>query len=138
MTMWDVVEVHPNGNHEHGLFARKSIPRGTVIGCFDGRAKLFAIGADGRLQSEPHGFKDLFQLRRVGDAVLALAPVDGFDGVDFANHSCSPNSSLKKGVVMVASRHIRAGEQVTLDYRKIDVVSEGIECWCDVENRCRI
>ena len=136
--MWNLVEVRPNGNHDRGLFARKDIPRGTVIGCFDGRARLFAIGPDGRLDTETNDFKDLIQLRRVGDAVLALAPVDSFEGIDFANHSCTPNANLKAGVVMVARRHIRADEQITLDYRKMDVVAEGIDCWCPVENRCRI
>ncbi|MGH6718076.1 MAG: SET domain-containing protein-lysine N-methyltransferase [Alphaproteobacteria bacterium] len=138
LTMWDLVEVRPNGASEHGLYARDDIPRGVVLGCFDGRAKLFNVGADGRLETDAHTFKDLVQLRRVGGTVLALAPVDGFEGIDFANHSCTPNANLRQGVVMVARRRIRAGEEITLDYRKLDVVIEGIECWCDVENRCRI
>jgi hypothetical protein len=138
LTLWDLVEVRTCGADDRGLFARRDIARGEVLGCFDGRASLFRIGPEGRLATGTHAFKDLIQLQRVGDAVLALAPVDGFEGIDFANHSCKPNVSLRQGVVMVARRRIRAGEQITLDYRKMDVVPEGIECWCDVAERCRI
>ena len=138
MTVWDLVEVRPISGDDRGLFARQDIARGEVIGCFDGRASLFKVDDKGRLDTGSFGFKDLIQLKRVGDWVLALAPVDGFEGIDFANHSCKANAMLRQGVVMVARRRIRAGEQVTLDYREMDVVPEGIQCWCDVPNRCRI
>lgn len=138
LTVWDLVEVRPIAGDDRGLFARCDIARGAVIGCFDGRASLFKVERDGRLETGSFAFKDLIQLQRVGDTVLALAPVDGFEGIDFANHSCKPNASLRQGVVMVARRRIRAGEQITMDYRKMDVVPEGIECWCDVPKRCRI
>lgn len=137
-TIRDLVEVRLLSNDHRGLFARRDIPRGQLIGCFDGRATLFPVDRAGHIDSGAFAFRDLLQLERVEAGVLALAPVDGFDGIDFANHSCKPNASLKRGVVMVAGRCIRAGEEITLDYRKMDVVPEGIECWCDVPKRCRI
>jgi hypothetical protein len=138
LTVWDLVEVRPLSNDHRGLFARRDIPRGQMIGCFDGRAVLFPVDKAGHIASGAFAFRDLIQLERVEESVLALAPVDGFEGIDFANHSCKPNASLKRGVVMVTRRRIRAGEEITLDYRKMDVVPEGIECWCDVPKRCLI
>lgn len=138
LTFWDLVEIRPLVDGERGLFARRDIARSAVIGSFDGRAVLFPIGPDGRLATAPYDFKDLIQLRRVGAAVLALAPVDSFEGIDFVNHSCRPNARLRHGVVMVALRRIREGEQITMDYRKMDIIPEGIECWCDTATKCRI
>ncbi|MEX2650051.1 MAG: SET domain-containing protein [Alphaproteobacteria bacterium] len=137
-TVWDLVEVRPCGADDRGLYARRDIRRGEVIGSFDGRATLLGIGPDGRLETGGYAFKDLIQLRRVGDSVLVLAPVDGFEGVDFTNHSCQPNAAVQQGVVLVARRKIKAGEQITMDYRRMDVVPEGIDCWCQTEQNCRI
>ena len=138
-TDWSYVQIRSASGDpdERGLYAARRIPRGTVIGCFDGRASWFPIGPDGKLLTEPFAFKDLIQLERQGDRVLALAPVDGFDGIDCVNHSCHANAELKRGVVVVARRSIKEGEEILLDYRKMDVVPEGIRCWC-AEPRCMI
>lgn len=136
-TVWDLVEVRALNNVDRALFAKRDIRRGQLIGCFDGRAAMFPVGADGRLETGAFAFKDLIQLRRIGDAVLALAPVDEFDGIDFINHSCRPNTVVRQGVVLTARRAIRKGEEITMDYRKIDAVPEGIRCWCP-EPQCLI
>jgi hypothetical protein len=136
-TVWDLVEVRAVNNMDRALYAKCDIRRGQFIGCFDGRATMFPLGPDGRLETGTFEFKDLIQLRRIGGAVLALAPMDAFDGIDFVNHSCRPNAAVRQGVVLTARRAIRKGEEITMDYRKIDVVPEGIRCWCP-EPQCSI
>lgn len=136
-TVWDLVEVRAINNMDRALYAKRDIRRGQMLGCFDGRATMLPIGPDGRLDTGDFEFKDLIQLRRIGDAVLALAPFDAFDGIDFVNHSCRPNAAVRQGVVLTARRTIRPGEEITMDYRKIDAVPEGIRCWCP-EAQCQI
>ena len=136
-TVWDLVEVRAINNMDRALYAKCNIRRGQLIGCFDGRATMLPIKPDGQIETGAFEFKYLIQLRRVGDRVLALAPMDVFDGIDFANHSCRPNAAVRQGVVLTARRSIRCGEEITMDYQKIDAVPEGIRCWCP-EPQCQI
>jgi len=131
-TDWDLVDVRATGHGQKGLFARRALDAGTVIGAYDGRAESVPL-RDGTLDlsATPWQHADLIQLTRTGDRVLVLAPVGGFGGIDYANHSCRPNAEVVRGVVLRTSRAIVADEEITWDYRSSDVLPEGIPCWCD-------
>ena len=137
-TNWDFVDVRTAKDGQRGLFARRALAPGTVLGAYDGRAVLIPASGS-RLELEGTGWKhsDLIQLARIGDAVLALAPIGAFEGIDCANHSCRPNAELVRGVVLRTIAALAEGDEITWDYRSSDVLPEGISCWCE-EARCTI
>lgn len=130
-TDWSLVKIGDVRVGEKGIFARVPISKDQVIGCFDGRATLFEVDEDGRITDPRWCHRETIQLCRIGSHLLALTPVDEFDGIDYLNHSCNPNARILKGVVLVASRAIDENEQITIDYRAIDYVLEEKKCWCD-------
>ena len=130
-TDWSLVKVGDVAVGEKGLFARVPIGKKRIIGCFDGRATLFELDEDGRITDPRWCHRETIQLCRIGSQLLALTPVDDFDGVDYLNHSCKPNARIVKGVVLVAIRAIAENEQITIDYREIDYVLEDKKCWCE-------
>ena len=53
----------------------------------------------------------------------------------YLNHSCDPNSSLilsteRREMVLITTRPIAKGEEVTLDYWQIEFGGERISCQC--------
>lgn len=131
LTNWDLLAVRTRPPAENGLFARVIIREGAFLGCFDGRATTFP--ASGRRPSAVLGqwdHKEVLQLHLNEECLVGLVPVDPFDGIDFANHSCKPNCRVIRGVILIAARDIDAGEEITFDYRTVDLVPEGIACWC--------
>ena len=136
-TDWSLVRIGDVEAGEKGLFARVPIAEDQVIGCFDGRATLFEVDEDGRITDPRWSHRETIQLCRIGTYLLALTPVDDFDGIDYLNHSCKPNAGIRKGVVLVATRAIEENEQITIDYRAVDHVLEDKKCWCE-PSRCVI
>ena len=90
-----------------------------------------------RMGLDIYRFNDAIQLKRSGNRLFALAEKGSASGIDLVNHSCRPNARIERGIVMVASRRIEAGEEITFDYRTTDLVPEGIRCWCP-EPKCVI
>ena len=131
-TDWDLVDVRACAGGQKGLFARRALDAGAVIGAYDGRAALVPV-RDGALDlsGTPWAHADLIQLARTQTGALVLAPIGAFGGIDYANHSCRPNAEVVRGVVLRTSRPVAAGEEITWDYRSSDVMPEGIPCWCD-------
>lgn len=137
-TNWDCLEVRQVSATDKGVFASRAIEQGEFLGCFEGEARFFEIGPDGRLVLEDGwSFNDMIQLGRFGDRLLALTAKGEASGIDYVNHSCRPNARIERGIVMVAIRRIEPGEEITFDYRGVDLVPEGIRCWCD-EPKCVI
>lgn len=138
LTNFDLVEIKMLSPGESSLVARVDIAKDAFLGCFDGRATLFpnAVGKNSTtLGDSPH--KDIFQVSQYSGFLIGLVPVDSFGGIDFANHSCTPNCRIERGIVLVADRDIAKGEELTFDYRLVDQVPEGISCWCNPP-KCRI
>jgi hypothetical protein len=137
-TNWDCLEVRPISAAHKGLFATRAIAEGEVLGCFEGKIVAFDIGPDGKLVCDNgYRFNDAMQLKRSGNRLFALAEKGSASGIDLVNHSCRPNARIERGIVMVASRRIEAGEEITFDYHTTDLVPEGIRCWCP-EPKCVI
>ena len=56
--------------------------------------------------------------------------------IDFINHSCEPNLVWQDSSTLVAWRHIRAGEELTYDYRTEDYEVAPFQCGCGAETCC--
>ena len=56
--------------------------------------------------------------------------------IDFINHSCEPNLVWEGSSRLVARRHIRAGEELTYDYRTEDYEVAPFQCCCGAETCC--
>ena len=110
-----------------GLFATKPIKRASYIATYRGR-RISTEEADLR---EARGARYMFELN-------SRWTIDGsprWNLARYINHSCRPNAKAvgRKGrIVIVALRHIEAGEEITYDYGReyLDyfLKSEGCRC----------
>ncbi|WP_448207943.1 SET domain-containing protein-lysine N-methyltransferase [Azospirillum sp. sgz302134] len=119
---------------QRGVFARRRIRAGTVLGFFDGRAEVFELRADGSVDWRGLDGGMSIHVTVTDGRLFALMPIDGQDisGIDYINHSCRPNCRVKAGGLMVeALRDIDMGEQLTIDYGRMDLVKLGKPCWCE-------
>lgn len=113
----------------HGSVATAPISTGTTVAVFSGRivtsADIDALPADAQsraLQVDD----DLYLVD--GDRRISLHPV---------RHSCEPNCHLVGATMVVASRSIEAGEQLTIDYATCTGSStREFECNCHAPS-CR-
>ena len=52
------------------------------------------------------------------------------NNADFINHSCNPNLIFKPCGSLIARWHIKAGEELTYDYRTESIIVAPIQCHC--------
>lgn len=129
-----VAKQHSLREHEKGVFALRDIKVGDIVGVFDGRAEVFDIDPDsGRVDyREWEDGRMVLQLALRENKLYGIVPLsDGPGGIDYINHSCSPNCSVYPGFVVTAVRPIKAGDELTVDYRTMDHVQVGKPCWCN-------
>jgi SET domain-containing protein len=94
-----------------GLFATKPIKRGDTIATYRGR-RISTAEAERR---EARGARYMFTINRRWS-------IDGsprWNLARYINHSCRPNANpvgRNGGIVIVASRRIEPGEEITFDY----------------------
>jgi uncharacterized protein len=94
-----------------GLFATKPIKRGGTIATYRGR-RISTAEAERR---EARGARYMFTINRRWS-------IDGsprWNLARYINHSCRPNANPvghNGGIVIVASRRIEPGEEITFDY----------------------
>jgi|ERR1041384_965829 len=102
----------PSSIHGVGVFATEPIPRGT-------RLRLFAEGDERYLESVPDGF-DRYVVQT--DAPKIMCPADfGRMSIGwYLNHSDDPNTRILDGYEYVADKNIQAGEEITIDYGKLE------------------
>jgi len=117
------IEVRHSSIHGLGVFAAAFIPKGTVIWQFD-------PGIDRHLAADWVSAQPV-HVRRFVHAYAVLA-LDGLsytltgDQTLFVNHSAAANMAPNPEIqvngeeVVVASRDIQAGEELTIDYAEID------------------
>lgn len=116
----DLIEVRESTIHGSGVFARRRLPRRTVIGRYAGRR--YEPGEP----IEATGDEGLTYLFALSDG----ATIDGAEGGNdtrFINHSCLPNCEAREcqdedDALVVEVRVVRAipaGAELFLDYRLI-------------------
>lgn len=122
--------------HGKGLFAARTIPKGTLIIEYGGRRITREQAAVGYVEGpETHTF--LFEL---SDGTLIDAAQDGTDA-RWINHSCAPNCKTVEKDMRIwirATRRIRTGEELSYDYNITmeDDEQSSWPCRCGAK-RCR-
>ena len=114
----DAVEVRRSDVHGDGVFARRGLPPGLLIGCYAGRRYL--PGEARELPSDGA----LVYVFGLSDGTL-IDGTDGGNATRLINHSCEPNCQANEEsdddgelhIVIRARRRIRAGEELFIDYR---------------------
>lgn len=114
-----------------GFFVEQDIAKGALIGFFDGVVRRF------RMSEECADIPDYEDIQAIDLAVddgwlYVLVPVDReiLSGVDYINHSCTPNCLVEGYLKIVAARDIRCGEELTIDYGSLTLVKEKKRCNC--------
>ncbi len=133
-----IAEVQERDKNQFGLFARKAIGAGDLIGCYAGRIVVLEIDPlTEKYTNTPWEHRQVLQMRRFGNFMLGLVAIGGFKGVDYINHSCKANTKVQDRVIVIAARDIDPGEELPIDYREWDFIREGILCRCP-EPKCII
>lgn len=95
----------------HGLFARKPLPRGTIVWVRDDLDQSIPLSRASGLPVETRRVLEHFAyVDRFGDLVLC------WDNGRYMNHSCEPNCGQPGYEFEIAIRDIAAGEQLVEDY----------------------
>ncbi len=121
-------EIRKSGIHGKGIFALKDFKKGETI--FVARGKLIHFVVNSKKDSlfGPNwmSIKKNFWLDPNEDNPLV-----------FINHSCDANAGVKGSVTFVAIKHIKKGEEISVDYSTIelDPLWE-MECECGSKD-CR-
>jgi len=127
----DSYEVRKTKKKGRGVFAKKHIPAGTLIGDYIGRV---VSDDEAEILEEKYG-QGCYSFEYVGEDV-SLFPIDlKAVGVHLINHSCAANcnvSDVEGHNIFFALRHIFPGEEITFDY-EFDPESDGSVsyCFCD-------
>lgn len=112
------VDVRASGVHGLGAFANRSIPRGQVIGSYEGRR--YSPGE----QAEKDWDQALTYVFGLSDGTL----IDGSDGGNATrhiNHCCAPNCQAYEvtsedgelSIVVEAKRRLKKDEELSIDYQ---------------------
>lgn len=127
-------EVRETGNRGKGLFAKKLIPRGTII-CFECDACRIMtaeeIGYDEMSEDEKFALLDYAYRKEDGSFVVPC------DETRYLNHSCDANIlGTDRGFDIVVG-DIEKGEEATYDYRDFH---DGVvmTCRCGADNCCGV
>ncbi len=136
-TNFAVAEVRTLANGHRSLYAKTDITRDTVIAVLDGRAVVLDVKPDGKIDYGREDGNLLVHLAVHGGKFYGIAPIryDEVDGADFMNHSCHPNCYVERTLVIRAAEDIKAGAEITWDYRVSDLIPQGQPCWCP-EPKC--
>ena len=135
--------VRRSGIHGRGVFATRTIRKGTTIIEYRGQRTTWEIAS----QRETPGADDPHHTFIFGldDGTVIDAGVRG-NAARWINHGCEPNCEAieydDRRVFIHARRTIRAGEELTYDYRLSFVgpisrrAREALRCHCGAK-RCR-
>lgn len=99
-----------------GLFAATDLPAGTVIWEFTEGVDWRISPEELALFPEPYRARLRHYLYEEDSGVFVLCGDNG----KFMNHSESPNCDDPEGEFTVTNRLVRAGEELTCDYRAFD------------------
>lgn len=130
-------DVKEDGKGGKGAYAKRAIGKGEVIGVHGG----IVVHEEDLPELErtiPAEKLNLDHAMYIYPGIILLHDYEnGCDPMCFINHGCSPNAHMMNGIVMVASRDIVPGEEITWDYRLTDDVGNWeyeFECRCGAPN----
>jgi len=135
ITPWvsDAVEVRKSGTEGSGVYSVRNIKAGDVIGVFGGivvpEAELEKLQ-----KTVPAEKLNVDHAMYIYPGFIMLHDyINGCDPLCFVNHSCEPSAKVINGIVLVASRDIPLGEEISWDYRITDNVGDWtyeFKCQC--------
>jgi len=131
-----VYEMRGNAISGYGIYAKTDLLAGTIV--FRGEERSQRIATKKHIEST-WGEAEMDQFRKyaypVSDSVFLLWDESPQQWAP-QNHSCNANTTYA-GLNVVATRFIKAGEELTLDYADfLDEHAEPFECQCGHSN-CR-
>ena len=132
---FDFLEVWAISDDHKAIYARETIPAGTLLGFFDGKSVMVDLAKKDAL--DDYWWRQSVHLKLEGTKLLCLLPMWEPEGVDYLNHSCKPNARVEGQLYVYADREIGPGEEITADYRTFNLVPEGKMCWCE-QPKCMI
>ena len=137
LTNFELIEIRTQADGVRGVFSRVDIAKGTIIGIFDGRAVALDIKPDGKVDYAGEDPNMLIHLALQENKLYALSSASPNDlvGIDFTNHSCTPNCYVDNTLVLRAKTDIPGNAELTWDYRESDLIPQGFPCWCE-EAKC--
>lgn len=119
----DGIIVKKVGGKGRGLFATRSISKGTVVLKFEGE-----VVKDSEIRSDEA--KDHF-LPYGKSVYLRIGEPE-----NLINHSCNPNVGFSDNQTLFAIRNIKTGEELAFDYSTVGADGWEMECSCGEPN-CR-
>jgi len=99
-----------------GLFAATDLPAGTVIWEYTEGVDWRISAEEFALFPEPYRSRLRHYVYEEDDGAFVLCG----DNAKFMNHAEAPNCDDPEGAYTVTNRHVRAGEELTCDYRSFD------------------
>ncbi|HSG08719.1 MAG TPA: SET domain-containing protein [Longimicrobiales bacterium] len=99
-----------------GLFAATDLPAGTVIWDFTEGVDWRIAPAEFELFPEPYRSRLRHYVYEEDSGTFVLCG----DNAKFMNHSDVPNCDDPEGEHTITNRYVRAGEELTCDYRSFD------------------
>jgi SET domain-containing protein len=123
--------------HRRGLFAEEPIPARYLVIEYAGKRLTWQQVLECEKKRTTRGARTATYLFKV-NRLTFIDGLSGGSGAELANHSCDPNLStvvLKKRLFYFSRRPIKAGEELTLDYR-FSPQAEIIPCQCG-SRKCR-
>ena len=102
-----------------GLYAATDLPAGTVIWEYTEGVDWRISHEELALFPEPYRSRLRHYVYEEDDGTFVLCG----DNAKFMNHCDDPNCDDPEGAYTVTNRHVRAGEELTCDYRSFDVES---------------
>ncbi len=116
--------------HGRGLFAKKDIPKGEIVGIIAGIViPIFDIDEYREKVGD-------FGVQISDDFWVGTSTKEEIEVGGAVNHSCNPNVGFKGEIVLVAMKNINEGEEFTTDYALYHNTLEPFECNCGSPN-CR-
>jgi len=115
-------DVKDAGERGRGAYANQPIRKGEVIGVHGGIVVHENEIAE-LTKTVPEERLNLDHAMYIHPGLILLHDYEnGCDPMCFINHCCAPNAHMEHGIVMVASRDIASGEEISWDYRQTDDV----------------
>jgi SET domain-containing protein len=124
------LQIRDSRIHKRGVYALEHIPAQRKVIEYTGE-KI------SRRETKRRGSGDVTYLFTLDDYWTIDGAVGG-SGAEIINHSCDPNlrSCIMRGhILYISKRFIKAGEELTVDYRFSEKIGE-VRCRCGAR-RCR-
>lgn len=117
----DYYEIRETKGKGNGVFAKKDIPGGSVIGDY-----LGVVRHPSDIDEKSYGLYEMYLTDKI-----SILPQRNTEGIHIINHSCCPNTEghIYKGhILYYATRKIFAQEEITTDYQIGTLEDEDFPC----------